>query len=146
MASPDPRRDHTRDDYALVEPVTTRWHDNDVYGHVNNAVYYSWFDTAVNRQLLHHGLDPVSDDQVGLVVSSACEYFAPVSFPAPVEVGLQIGRLGRSSVHWELAVFATGATHPCAAGRFVHVFVDRWTNEPVSIPAQLRAALEGWSS
>ncbi|WP_085598204.1 MULTISPECIES: thioesterase family protein [unclassified Pseudomonas] len=132
-----------RSDYRHFQPITTRWHDNDVYGHVNNVTYYSFFDTAVNTYLIEQGgLDIHDGEVVGFVVSSACDYFASVAYPERIEVGLRVGKLGNSSVQYELAVFKLGEGEPCAAGRFVHVFVDRASNLPVPIPAVLRAALE----
>ncbi len=135
---------HQRSDYRHFQPITTRWHDNDVYGHVNNVTYYSFFDSAVNTYLIEvGGLDIHGGSVVGFVVSSSCDYFASIAFPERIEVGLRVGKLGNSSVQYELAVFKVGEEHACAAGRFVHVFVDRQSNRPVPIPASLRAALEG---
>jgi acyl-CoA thioester hydrolase len=132
-----------REDYRHLQPIATRWHDNDVYGHVNNVTYYSFFDTAVNTYLIEQGgLDIHGGDVVGFVVSSACDYFASVAFPEHIEIGLRVGKLGSSSVQYELAVFKAGEADACAAGRFVHVFVDRGSNRPVAIPGALRGALE----
>ena len=134
---------HLRADYRHFQPITTRWHDNDVYGHVNNVTYYSYFDSAVNAYLIEvGGLDIHEGAVVGFVVSSSCDYFASIAFPERIEVGLRVGKLGNSSVQYELAVFKVGEDQACAAGRFVHVFVDRQSNRPVPIPAPLRAALE----
>ncbi|MBU1329952.1 MAG: acyl-CoA thioesterase [Gammaproteobacteria bacterium] len=134
---------HLRADYRHFQPITTRWHDNDVYGHVNNVTYYSYFDSAVNAYLIEvGGLDIHEGAVVGFVVSSSCDYFASIAFPERIEVGLRVGKLGNSSVQYELAVFKAGEDQACAAGRFVHVFVDRQSNRPVPIPAALRAALE----
>ncbi|BAQ78190.1 acyl-CoA thioesterase [Pseudomonas sp. St29] len=139
MSEPMPQRG----DYRHFQPIITRWHDNDVYGHVNNVTYYSFFDTAVNTYLIEQGgLDIHGGEVVGFVVSSACDYFASVAFPERIEIGLQVGKLGNSSVQYELAVFKAGEADACAAGRFVHVFVDRESNQPVPIPPALRAALE----
>jgi acyl-CoA thioester hydrolase len=133
---------HLRSDYRHCQPITTRWHDNDLYGHVNNVVYYGYFDSAVNTYLIEVGeLDIHAGQVIGLVVSSSCDYFASIAFPERIEVGLRVGKLGNSSVHYELAIFKQGEPHACAAGRFVHVFVDRAGNRPVTIPATLRAAL-----
>jgi len=133
---------HLRDDYQHFQPITTRWHDNDIYGHVNNVVYYSYFDSAVNTYLIEEGgLDIHTGAVVGFVVSSSCDYFAPIAFPERIEVGLRVGKLGNSSVQYELGVFKQGEAQAYAAGRFVHVFVDRDSNRPVSIPESLRAAL-----
>jgi len=139
-----PQPQHLRADYRHFQPVTTRWHDNDLYGHVNNVVYYSYFDSAVNTFLIEHGgLDIHAGQEVGFVVSSSCDYFASIAFPERIEVGLRVARLGNSSVQYELAVFKENQDEACAAGRFVHVFVDRQSNRPVPIPDSLRAALEG---
>jgi acyl-CoA thioester hydrolase len=135
-------RQHLRSDYAHFQPITTRWHDNDVYGHVNNVTYYSFFDSAVNTYLIEvGGLDIHGGAVVGFVVSSSCDYFASIAFPDRIEIGLRVGKLGNSSVQYELAVFKAGEDEACAAGRFVHVFVDRESNRPVSIPDGLRKAL-----
>lgn len=132
-----------RSDYRHFQPIITRWHDNDVYGHVNNVTYYSFFDTAVNTYLIEHGgLDIHDGEVVGFVVSSACDYFASIAFPERIEIGLRVGKFGNSSVQYELAVFKAGEEEACAAGRFVHVFVDRGSNLPVSIPGSLREALQ----
>ena len=132
-----------RDDYRHFQPITTRWHDNDAYGHVNNVTYYSFFDTAVNTYLIEQGgLDIHDGEVVGFVVSSACDYFASIAFPECIEVGLRVGKLGNSSVQYELAVFKVGEQEACAAGRFVHVFVDRASNQPVPIPGMLREAMQ----
>ena len=134
---------HRRADYVHFQPITTRWHDNDVYGHVNNVVYYGFFDSAVNTYLIEvGGLDIHEGPVIGFVVSSACDYFASIAFPDAIEVGLRVGKLGNSSVQYELAIFRAGEEQACAAGRFVHVFVDRASNRPVSIPEPLRSALE----
>ena len=133
---------HLRSDYRHFQAITTRWHDNDLYGHVNNVTYYSYFDSAVNTYLIEvGGLDIHNGEVVGFVVSSACDYFASIAFPEAIEVGLRVGKLGNSSVQYELAVFKAGESEACAAGRFVHVFVDRASNRPVSIPERLRTAL-----
>jgi acyl-CoA thioester hydrolase len=131
-----------RVDYRHFQPITTRWHDNDIYGHVNNVVYYGFFDSAVNTYLIEQGgLDIHEGNVVGFVVSSSCDYFASIAFPDRIEVGLRVGKLGNSSVQYELAIFKQGEIDACAAGRFVHVFVDRENNRPVPIPETLRAAL-----
>ncbi|AWT11811.1 acyl-CoA thioesterase [Stutzerimonas frequens] len=134
---------HLRRDYKHFQPITTRWHDNDIYGHVNNVVYYGFFDTAVNNYLIQQGgLDIQDGDIVGFVVSSACDYFASIAYPDLIEVGLRVAKLGNSSVQYELAIFREGEQEACAAGRFVHVFVERASNRPTAIPPRLRAALE----
>ncbi|MDB6142815.1 MAG: putative thioesterase [Pseudomonas sp.] len=132
-----------RTDYRHFQPITTRWHDNDIYGHVNNVTYYSFFDSAVNSYLIERGgLDIHDGEVVGFVVSSSCDYFASIAYPDLIEVGVRVGKLGNSSVQYELAVFKAGEEDACAAGRFVHVFVDRATNRPVPIPGNLRKALQ----
>ena len=138
MSSPQPQREH----YARVQSLNTRWHDNDVYGHVNNVTYYSFFDTAVNQYLISEGgLNIHHGEVVAFVVSSSCDYFASVAFPDQLEIGLRVDKLGNSSVQYELAVFREGEPQACAIGRFVHVFVERASNRPVSIPERLRASL-----
>lgn len=132
-----------RSDYRHFQPITTRWHDNDIYGHVNNVTYYSFFDSTVNSYLIERGgLDIHEGSVVGFVVSSACDYFASIAYPDLIEVGLRVAKLGNSSVQYELAIFRAGEEEACAAGRFVHVFVDRQSNQPVAIPAEMRQALE----
>ena len=132
-----------RTDYRHFQSITTRWHDNDIYGHVNNVTYYSFFDSAVNTYLIERGgLDIHEGAIVGFVVSSSCDYFASIAYPDLIEVGVRVAKLGNSSVQYELAVFKAGESEACAAGRFVHVFVDRESNQPVSIPEGLRAALQ----
>jgi acyl-CoA thioester hydrolase len=134
--------EHLRRDYRHFQSIGTRWHDNDIYGHVNNVTYYSFFDSAVNTYLIEvGGLDIHNGGVVGFVVSSSCDYFASIAFPERIEIGLRVGKLGNSSVQYELAVFKVGEDEACAAGRFVHVFVDRESNRPLPIPETLRAAL-----
>ena len=117
--------------------------DNDAYGHVNNVVYYSWFDTVVNEYLIRQGvLDITGGPVIGLVVETQCRYFSELAFPQPVELGLRIGNLGRSSVRYEIGIFAAGAALASAQGHFVHVYVDRATRKPTALPVPLRAALE----
>jgi acyl-CoA thioester hydrolase len=124
-------------------PIQTRWKDNDVYGHVNNVEYYSYFDTAINAWLIREGgLDIERGEVIGLCVESHCEYRAALTFPETIEVGLRVGKLGRSSVRYELGIFREGGDEPAAEGHFVHVFVDREGRRPVAIPEPLRAALE----
>ncbi len=133
-----------RASYRAFRTLGTRWMDNDVYGHVNNVVYYSFFDTAVNAWLIEAGaLDLERSPVIGLVVETGCHYFAPLSFPQPVEAGLRVAHVGRSSVRYEVGLFAAGAPQCAAAGHFVHVYVDRATRRPVAaLPAALLAALE----
>ena len=132
-----------REAYAHFSSIATRWADNDAYGHVNNVVYYAYFDTAVNRCLIERGLlDPATSTVIGLVVETQCTYFSSVSFPDTVHVGLKVVHLGRSSVRYELAVFRNDEPLASAVGRFVHVYVDRASNRPTDIPAPVRALLQ----
>lgn len=134
---------HLRDQYRHFQPITTRWHDNDIYGHVNNVTYYSFFDSAMNLYLIERGgLDIQNGEVIGFVVSSSCEYFAPIAYPEIIEVGLRVAKLGNSSVQYELAIFRLGEAQACAAGKMVHVFVERVSNRPIAIPMPLRRALE----
>lgn len=130
--------------YAHFTEIQTRWADNDAYRHVNNVVYYGFFDTAVNRRLIEAGaLDLEHSPAIGLVVETQCRYFAPVSFPDRVTVGLRVAKLGTSSVRYELAVFRNDEDQASAEGHFVHVYVDRDSNRPVPVPEAVRAALQG---
>jgi len=132
-----------RGHYPRFRALSTRWMDNDVYGHVNNVVYYSFFDTAVNGYLVEAGaLDIQAGTTIGLVIETRCNYFAPLAFPEPVEAGLRVAHVGRSSVRYEIGLFAAGAAHSAAAGHFVHVYVDRATRRPVPLPPALLAALQ----
>nr|WKF56705.1 1,4-dihydroxy-2-naphthoyl-CoA hydrolase [Paraburkholderia busanensis] len=140
MNKPAPAARHA---YPHFLPITTRWMDNDVYGHVNNVVYYSYFDTVVNEYLIRAGvLDFEHGATIGLVVETHCNYFAPLVFPERVEAGLRVVRLGTSSVRYEVGLFKEGDAAPAAQGHFVHVYVDRVTRRPVNLPADLRAALD----
>lgn len=131
-----------RDQYAVFTPLATRWMDNDQFGHLNNVVYYSYFDTAVNATLIAElGFDPADDPAIFYVVETGCTFYDGISWPTPVEVGARLARLGGSSVTYELAVFAQGAELAAATGRFVHVYVDRVTERPVAIGEALRAGL-----
>jgi acyl-CoA thioester hydrolase len=133
-----------RADYPHFLAITTRWSDNDQYGHVNNVVHYQWFDTVANRWLIEAGvLDVAAGDSIGLVVETGCRYFASVSFPATVHAGLRVARVGTSSVRYEIGIFADGDDAAAAQGHFVHVYVDRVSRRPVPLPAALRAALQG---
>jgi acyl-CoA thioester hydrolase len=135
---------HLRAGYRHFQHLTTRWMDNDAYGHVNNVVYLSWFDTVVNDFLVHSEvLDPQRGDVVGFVVETHCRYLSPLAFPQAVEGGLRVGHIGTSSVRYEIAIFAEGADTASAQGHFVHVYVDRATRKPVLLPAQLRNVLQG---
>jgi acyl-CoA thioester hydrolase len=131
-----------RDDYRHFVTIGTRWMDNDIYGHVNNVQYYSYFDTAVNRYLIERELLDIHDGEViGLVVETYCNFFAGASFPPDIEVGLRVAHLGRSSVRYELGLFVEGREAAIAQGHFVHVYVDRTTRRPVEIPDTLRDPL-----
>jgi acyl-CoA thioester hydrolase len=133
-----------REAYRAWREITTRWADNDAYGHVNNTVYYAWFDTAVNGWLIEAGLlDIESGDPIGLVVETGCRYAKSLAYPEPVEIGIAVERLGRSSVRYRLGVFASGAGEAAAEGHFVHVYVGRESRRPVEIPQSWRAKLEG---
>ena len=140
---PDRPKRLARGDFRLLRPVATRWMDNDVYGHVNNVVYYSYFDTAVNGYLVEQGLlDPATSPIVGYVVETGCTFFEPVAFPDALEAGLAVTDLGRSSVRYRTAIFKAGAELAAAHGHFVHCYVDRATQRPVEIPATTRRVLE----
>jgi acyl-CoA thioester hydrolase len=129
--------------YARFRTIATRWMDNDIYGHVNNVHYYSYFDTAVNGWLVEAGaLDIHSGGVIGLVVETQCNYFEPVAFPQVLEAGLRVAHVGSSSVRYEVGIFAAGAARAAAAGHFVHVYVDRPTRRPTRLPAALAQALE----
>lgn len=132
-----------RSAYRVFRTIGTRWADNDVYGHVNNVVYYSWFDTAVNAHLIEQGaLDIHSGSSIGLVIETQCNYFAPLAFPENVEAGIRVSRVGASSVRYEVGLFAQGAPETAARGHFIHVYVDRHTRRPAPLPEKLRAVLE----
>ncbi|BCF96518.1 thioesterase [Paraburkholderia sp. PGU19] len=129
--------------YPHFLSIATRWMDNDVYGHVNNVVYYSYFDTVVNEYLIRSGvLDIERGTTIGLVVETQCNYFVPIVFPDRIDAGLRVVRLGTSSVRYEVGLFREGDAEPAAQGHFVHVYVDRDTRRPVALPDSLRAALE----
>ncbi|WP_297731979.1 thioesterase family protein [uncultured Maricaulis sp.] len=133
-----------RDAYPRFRALPTRWADNDIYGHINNAAYYGFFDTAVNCFLIEEaGLDIHAGRVIGLVVETGCNYFAPLAYPETVEAGVRVARLGNSSVTYEIGLFKQGEDEPAAQGRFVHVYVDRDTRRPVALPDTMRAALAG---
>ena len=133
----------TRHDYSHFERLTTRWHDNDVYGHVNNAVHYQLFDTAVNGYLLRQGaLDYTDSEGVFLVVSSGCDYFSEIAFPDTIHAGLHVALLGSSSVTYDIGLFRNDEDVAAAQGRFVHVNVGRHDRRPRPIEGVVRAALE----
>lgn len=128
-----------RSAFRVFRAVSTRWMDNDQYGHVNNVAYYSWFDTAVNGYLLEAtGTDIRQLAAIGVVVETGCRYFTPLSFPEPVEIGLAVERLGDRSIAYRLGVFAGSAHAAAAAGRFAHVYVDALTRKPVAVPDIIR--------
>ena len=134
----------TAEGYPHVTRVPTRWHDNDVYGHVNNVEYYAVFDTVINEFLIREGgLDIHRGPVIGLCAESRCAFHAAFVFPEVIVAGLGVSHLGRSSVRYKLALYSEGATMPAAEGWFVHVFVDRQTRRPEDIPSAVRAALEG---
>jgi acyl-CoA thioester hydrolase len=123
--------------------IATRWADNDAYGHVNNTVYYQWFDTAVNAWLVEAGLlDIERGDPIGLVVETGCAYFSPLSFPGDVEVGIAVEKLGNSSVTYRIGVFGAGSNDASAQGHFTHVYVGRATRRPAQLPLEWRNKLE----
>ena len=129
--------------FRVFRDIPTRWADNDVYGHVNNVVYYSWFDTAVNAYLIEQGaLDIHHGQTIGLVIETQCNYFAPIAFPQIVQAGIRVAKLGRSSVRYEIGLFAQGEANCAAMGHFVHVYVDKTTRRPCALPEVLRATLE----
>jgi acyl-CoA thioester hydrolase len=132
----------TRDAFAHLSTIDTRWMDNDAYGHVNNVVYYSFFDTAVNRWLIERGLlDVASSPAIGLVVETQCRYLAPITFPDRVTAGIRVARIGRSSVRYEIGLFRNDEAGASAVGHFVHVYVDRVSRASVDIPGDIRTAL-----
>jgi acyl-CoA thioester hydrolase len=136
MTRPQPE---PRSAYRAFQTITTRWMDNDAYGHVNNVVYYSWFDTAVNGHLIAQGaLDIETSPVIGLVVETQCYYFSSVAFPQRVTAGIRVAQLGRSSVRYEVGLFADDEEMTAARGHFVHVYVDRLTRRPVALPDALR--------
>jgi acyl-CoA thioester hydrolase len=136
-----PQAEH-RSAYPHFQAITTRWMDNDVYGHVNNVVYYSYFDTVVNTYLIRQGvLDLEAGGTIGLVIETQCNYFSSLSFPDTVMAGMRVARLGTSSVRYEVGLFSGDNEIAAAQGHFVHVYVDRVTRRPVALPESLRSAL-----
>ena len=132
-----------RHDFKTWRRLTTRWADNDAYGHVNNTVYYEWFDSAVNAWMVERGmLDIASGDPIALVVETRCTYLAPLAFPQDVDVGLAVVEIGRSSIRYRIGIFADGAPDAAAQGDFVHVVVDRSSRKPIDIPKDWRTKLE----
>ena len=146
MQEPRPQTKPTpesRGAYRAFRSIATRWMDNDAYGHVNNVVYYSWFDTAVNAYLIERGvLDIHQGETIGLVIETMCNYFAPLAFPQTVEAGIRVAQLGSSSVRYEVGLFAQGQALSAARGHFVHVYVNRETRRPTALPANLKTVLE----
>ena len=145
MSEPAPSKPQPegRAGYKAFRTITTRWMDNDAYGHVNNVVYYSWFDTVVNAHLIEQGaLDIHAGEVIGLVIETQCNYFAPVEFPQTVEAGLRVAKVGNSSVRYEVGLFRQGEELSVARGHFVHVYVDRATRRPTALPQALRKVLE----
>ena len=133
-----------RQHYRHFSALSTRWMDNDIYGHLNNVVYYSLFDSAVNRYLIEAGvLDIRTGGVIGLVVETHCNYFAPLAFPQPIEAGLRVARIGTSSVRYEIGLFAADAPLSAASGHFVHVYVDRASRRPTPLPPAFIDALRG---
>lgn len=140
MSRPQPP---VRADYRFFSQINTRWMDNDIYGHVNNVVYYSYFDTVANLYLIREGgLDPSTDGVVGLAVETGCRFHRSIAFPDTVHAGLRVGRLGTSSVRYEIGIFRNEEDEASADGHFIHVFVDRATQRPVPVPDRLCAALK----
>jgi len=134
----------SRNAFKVFRRIDTRWMDNDVYGHVNNVVYYSWFDTAVNAHLIEQGaLDIHHGETIGLVVETQCHYFAPLAFPQTIEAGIRVAKMGSSSVRYDIALFAQGEDLCAARGHFVHVYVDHENRRPVkALPLKLKTVLE----
>jgi acyl-CoA thioester hydrolase len=133
----------SRADYRVFRPIATRWMDNDVYGHVNNVVYYSYFDTVVNLYLINPGgLDFHNAPIVGIMAETMCRYYRSIAYPEAIDAGLRVGKLGKSSVRYEVGLFGVDEQQARAEGHLVHVFVDRASNTPVPIPAGIRTALE----
>lgn len=135
--------DNQRTNYSYFIDITTRWMDNDIYGHVNNVVYYSYFDSVANQYLIEEGgLDIQTAGIVGFVVASNCQYKSPIGYPELIEAGLRVNSLGNSSVEYGIGIFKKGALNASAMGTFTHVFVDRSTDKSVPIPSQIRSALQ----
>ena len=140
MHKPQPE---PRSAYKVFRAISTRWMDNDAYGHVNNVVYYSWFDTAVNAYLIEQGVLDIEHGQtIGLVIETQCNYFEPLAFPQTVDAGIRVARLGSSSVRYEVGLFAQDGPLTAAKGHFIHVYVDRVTRRPTPLPDPLKTVLE----
>ncbi len=145
MSLPTPAKPQPepRSAYRTFRTISTRWMDNDAYGHVNNVVYYSWFDTVVNAHLIEQGaLDIHQGETIGLVVETQCNYFSAIEFPQTVEAGLRVAHMGKSSVRYEVGLFVQGEPLTAARGHFVHVYVDRAGRKPATLPDRLKAVLE----
>jgi acyl-CoA thioester hydrolase len=141
--SPSRPQAEPRSAYRAFVPITTRWMDNDVYGHVNNVVYYAWFDTAVNGYLIEQGaLDIHAGSSIGLVVETQCHYFSSIAFPQKVTAGIRVAHIGKSSVRYELGLFADDAPLTAAKGHFVHVYVNREDRRPAQLQAELRRVVQ----
>lgn len=135
--------DYQRSNFSYFKEISLRWMDNDIYGHVNNVTYYSYFDTAANSVLIERGkLDIQNADVVGFVVASNCQYVKPIEFPGTIEVGVCVNRLGNSSVEYGIAIFSSGEERPAAFGSFTHVFVSRKGGQSVAMPDDIRDALQ----
>ncbi|MEO7760481.1 MAG: thioesterase family protein [Casimicrobiaceae bacterium] len=138
----DPPADDSRRAYLHFLAIPTRWMDNDTYGHVNNVVYYSYFDTVINEYLIRAGgLDIHTGDVIGLAIETFCRFHAPLSFPETIDAGLRVTKLGRTAVRYEIGLFRQAHDQPAATGHFVHVFVERASQRPTPIPERIRAAL-----
>jgi acyl-CoA thioester hydrolase len=134
---------HRRRDYCWFTDISTRWADNDVYGHINNVVYYAFFDTAVNQFLIKSGvLDIHAGLQIGLVIETGCNYFSPLAFPEQIVAGIRVTKLGSSSVRYEVALFANDSDTAAAQGHFVHVYVNKATRRPEPLQVELRVCLK----
>ncbi len=131
-----------RNQYYYFNDIQTRWMDNDVYGHINNVHYYSYFDTVTNNYLIEQGGLDIKGNVVGFIVASSCQYLSPISHPTTINAGFRVNRLGNSSVEYGLAIFDDGSEEASAWGAYTHVFVDRATNKAVVIPSEIRVALE----
>jgi acyl-CoA thioester hydrolase len=133
----------SRSEFKAWRRFTTRWADNDAYGHVNNTIFYQWFDSAVNGWMIEQGMLDIHDgDPIALVAETRCSYFAPLTFPQDLEVGLAVATLGRSSIRYRIGVFGAGEARAAAQGEFVHVVVDRTSRRPADIPADWRTKFE----
>lgn len=144
MASPKPdaKAPYARKDFPYFSTIQTRWNDNDLYGHINNAVYYTYFDTVVNGFLIEKGLLQLGQAQtIGLVVETLCQYFAPLAYPDSIDAGLRTRKIGTSSVTYEIALFKKGCDTAAAQGHFVHVYVDEKTRKPTPLSNQMRSLL-----